>query len=593
MEIPIPNQMVTTFVILGGVMGFLIWDKFRYDIVAGTALVVAVALGAVPAKDAFRGFADDILILVASALVVSAAIERSGVVDLLLRRVAGRLDTTTRQVVVLATAVALLSAVMKNIGALAVFLPVAFQLARKHGTSPSSLLMPLSFASLLGGIMTLVGTSPNIIVSRLREQMLGEPFGMFSFTILGLTLTVIGVTFLSFGWRLLPKGRSGGTDQPFMVEDYTFEFRLPATSPFVNRTVDAFEQVGDGEVTVCAVIRDGGRRYSPSGHWWLFADDILVLRCDATVLKRLVVITKLEVIGEAKLPLATIGGNVAIAEAVVSEGSALIGATAQELRLRDHYGLNLVALSRRGHPVRQRLRSTRFRKGDLVVFQGHADDLSSLLAVLGCLPLAERNIDLSRPTRTWLPLGIVAVAMLLAGTGVAPVATAFFGAAIAMVATGALKLTDAYERIEWPILVLIGCLIPIGDALRKTGGTDLLAGWLAGWVTALPPLGAVAVVLLVAMAVTPFLNNTATVLVLAPIAATLANRLQANPDPFLMAVAVGAACDFLTPIGHQCNTLVMGPGGYRFSDYWRLGLPLTVMVALVAPPLILALWPLW
>jgi di/tricarboxylate transporter len=583
--------MLATFVVLGGVMGFLIWDKFRFDIVAGVALVVAVAIGVVPAKEAFHGFADDIVILVASALVVSAAIERSGLVDLLLRRAAGWLDTTTKQVIVLASAVALLSAVMKNIGALAVFLPVAFQLARRHGTPPSRLLMPLSFASLLGGISTLIGTSPNIIVSRLREQMLGTPFSMFSFTPLGLPLTVLGVVFLAVGWRLLPKGRGGDTGQPFMVEDYTSEFLLPADSAFVNKTVQAFEDAGDGEATICAIIRDGGRRYSPAGHWWLFAGDILVLRCDATALKRLVVQAKLQVPGEAELAQTVSENKVAVAEAVVTEGSALIGATAQSLRLRDYYGLNLVALSRRGLPVRQRIRNTRFRKGDLVVFQGHADDLPTLMAVLGCLPLAERNIDLSRPTRVWLPAAIVAVAMVLAGTGAVPVAAAFFGAAIAMVATGALKLTDAYERIEWPILVLIGCLIPISDALEHSGGTDLIAGWLAAWVTGLPPLGAVASMLLVAMAVTPFLNNTATVLVLAPIAATLAGRLHVNPDPFLMAVAVGAACDFLTPVGHQCNTLVMGPGGYRFSDYWHLGLPLSLMVAVVAPPLILWLWP--
>lgn len=583
--------MAATFAILIGVMGFLIWDKYRYDIVAGVALVVAVAVGVVPAKEAFHGFADDIVILVASALVVSAAIERSGVVDLVLRRVSGRLNTTTRQVVVLAAAVALLSAVMKNIGALAVFLPVAFQLARKHGTSASRLLMPLSFASLLGGICTLIGTSPNIIVSRLREQMLGEPFGMFSFTPLGLALTVVGVAVLGFGWRLLPGGRGTDSSQPFMVEDYTSEFLLPADSPFINKTVEAFEHAGDGEVTISNIIRDDGHRYSPAGHWWLFANDILVLRCDATALKRMVTHAKLELPGEAKLSHAVSGGEVATAEAVVTEGSALIGATAQSLRLRDHWGLNLVALSRRGHPVRQRLRDTRFRKGDLVVFQGHAEDLPTLLAVLGCLPLAERKIDLSRPTRVWLPVVIVVAAMTLAGSGAVPVAAAFFGAAITMVATGALKLTDAYERVEWPILVLIGCLIPISDALQRTGGTDLIAGWLASWVTALPPLGAVAAMLLVAMAITPFLNNTATVLVLAPIAATLANRLQANPDPFLMAVAVGAACDFLTPVGHQCNTLVMGPGGYRFADYWHLGLPLSVMVAILAPPLILLLWP--
>lgn len=581
-------DMVATFLILAGVMGFLIWDKVRYDLVAGAGLVIGMAVGVVPLKEAFKGFSDDIVILVASALVVSAAVERSGIIDALVARISRHLDSPARQVLVLAGAVAALSAVMKNIGALAILLPAAFQVANKHNVPPSRLLMPLSFASLLGGITTMVGTSPNIIVSRLREQMLGQPFGMFSFTPLGLTLSVLGVAFLSVGWRLLPR-RGGGAEAPFRIEDYTFEFLLPPGSPFVNKTVQAFEEASDGEVTVCAIHREG-RRYSPAGHWWLFAGDILVLRSDATALKRLVQLAQLEVPGEGELPLAA-SGELSVTEAVVTEGSALIGSSARDLRLRDHFGLNLAALSRRGRPVRQRIHSTRLRKGDLLVVQGRAEDVPVMLSVLGCLPLAARNIDLSRRGRAWLPLTIAAAAMAAAGSGLAPVAVAFFTAAIAMVLTGALKLTDAYERVEWPILVLIGCLIPLSEALERTGGSDLIAGWMAGWITGLPGWAAVAAILLLAMAVTPFLNNTATVLVLAPIVATLAHRLHTNPDPFLMAVAVGAACDFLTPIGHQCNTLVMGPGGYRFGDYWRLGLPLSIMVAVVSPPLILALWP--
>jgi di/tricarboxylate transporter len=583
-------QTAATFAILAGVMAFLVWDRLRYDVVAAGGLVVAVVAGVVPAKDAFAGFSDDIVIIVASALVVSAAIERSGVVDLAVGRIARHLDTTTRQVAVLGGAVAVLSAVMKNIGALAIFLPVAFQVARKHGKSPSRLLMPLSFCSLLGGIVTMIGTSPNIIVSRLRAEMLGKPFGMFDFTPLGLALSALGVAFLSVGWRLLPSARGGGDDKPFAVEDYIFEFLLPAGSPFVDKTVDAFEEAGDNDVTVAAIIREG-RRYVPAGHWWLFASDTLVLRCDAPEIKRLVVLAKLEVPGAGKLPTASAGETPAIVEAVVTEGSPLIGESARSLRLRDQFGLNLVALSRRGQPIRGRLHQARIRKGDLAVVQGHPDDLA-ILGILGCLPLAERRIVLDRPARAWVPIGILAAAMVIAGSGVAPVAMAFFGAAVAMVLTGSLKLTDAYERIEWPILVLLACLIPISDALQKTGGSELIADWMQSWITVLPPLAAVTAVLVMAMAVTPFLNNAATVLVLGPIVATLARHLNANPDPFLMAVAVGAACDFLTPIGHQCNTLVMGPGGYRFSDYWRLGLPLSAIVAVVAPPVIMALWPI-
>ncbi len=587
-------ELTATFAILAGVMALLIWDRLRYDLVASGALVLAVVLGVVPTDKAFAGFSDEIVILVASALVVSAAIERSGVVDRLVAPVSRHLDSTSKQVLVLAGTVALLSAVMKNIGALAIFLPIAIQVARKHKLSPALLLMPMSFASLLGGIITMIGTSPNIIVSRVRADLLGEPFGMFSFTPLGLTLTVLGVAFLVFGWRLLPVRGSGGNGQPFSVADYSAEVRMAAESPFVNRTVDALEEAADGEVTVCAIVREGGRRYVPAGHWWLFAGDLLVLRCDPTVLKRLITLAKLEVPGAEDITGDPDKGetDIAVEEAVITEGSALIGSTAQELKLRDHFGLNLVAVSRRGQRLRQRLRQTRLYKGDLLVFQGRRQDMAAMMGILGCLPLAHRRIDLSPPARAWIPLAILALAMGVAGAGVVPVSVAFFAAAVLMVLTGSLKLTDAYERIEWPILVLLACLIPISQALQDTGGTDLVAGWLTGLVAGLPPVLAVGAVLLVAMAVTPFLNNAATVLVLAPIAATLAVRMELNPDPFLMAVAIGSACDFLTPIGHQCNTLVMGPGGYRFADYWHLGLPLSVMVAVVAPLIIVSLWPI-
>ncbi|MEW5729764.1 MAG: SLC13 family permease, partial [Pseudomonadota bacterium] len=362
-------DLAATFALLGAVMALLVWDRLRYDVVAAGALVVAVAVGVVPADKAFVGFSDDIVILVASALVVSAAIERSGIVDRLVSPLARRLDTTPKQVVLLAGLVAALSAVMKNIGALAIFLPVALQVARRHGHSPARLLMPLSFASLLGGIVTMVGTSPNIIVSRVRADLTGEPFGMFSFAPLGLTLSVLGVAFLAFGWRLLPLNRDTGSDQPFSVSDYTAEARLPPASPFVNKTVDDLEDASDGEASVCAIVREGGRRYTPAGHWWLFADDIVVLRCDATVLKRLVTLARLEVPGAEPSPQGGQGQDeIVVEEAVVTEGSPLIGATAQELRLRDHFGLTLVALSRRGRPVRQRLRHTPLYKGDLVVF---------------------------------------------------------------------------------------------------------------------------------------------------------------------------------------------------------------------------------
>lgn len=584
-------EQATTFAIILGVMAMLVWDRIRYDLVAGAGLVAAIATGVVPADQAFAGFSDDIVVLVAAALVVSAAIERSGIVDRLLAPLVGRLDTTPKQVAVLAGTVAVLSAFIKNIGALAIFLPVALQLARRYRLPPSRLLMPLSFASLLGGTATMIGTSPNIIVSRVRADILGEPFGMFSFTPVGATLTVLGIAFLTVGWRLLPEKRRSGAAQPFTVADYTAEACLPADSPFVGKTVREFESAADGEAQVIAIIREGGRRYSPAGHWTLYGDDVLVLECDATVLKRMVGLAHLRMPGAGKLAERDTEESVVV-EAVVTQGSPLIGNSAVDLRLREHFGLHLVALSRRGVPVRVRLRRAKIQKGDLVAFVGRPEEMEDKLAILGCVPLAERRIDLAPPGRTWLPVAILATAMVVAAAELAPVAVAFFGAAVLMLLTGCLKLTDAYERIEWPILVLLACLIPLSEALARTGGTQLIAAALAATAAMVPPVVAVALILLVSMAVTPFLNNAATVLMLAPIAVSTAEALQLKPDAFLMAVAMGAACDFLTPIGHQCNTLVMGPGGYRFGDYWRLGLPLSVMVAVVAPLIITLLWPL-
>ena len=279
-------------------------------------------------------------------------------------------------------------------------------------------------------------------------------------------------------------------------------------------------------------------------------------------------------------------------EAVVTADSPLIGSTSAQLGLRAHHQVNLVALSRSGEQLTQRLHAVTFRSGDVIALQGDLNVLPDTLGELRLLPLAARGMSLGRGRNAYLPLAVLAAAMALVALQLVPVAIAFFGASVLLLLFRVLSLREAYEKVEWPILILLGALIPVSEAVRSTGGTDLIAGWLAVAAGALPPMGALALILVVAMAVTPFLNNAATVLMMAPIAAGLATNLKLNPDPFLMAVALGAACDFLTPIGHQCNTLVMGPGGYRFGDYWRLGLPLSVIVILVGVPLVAWVWPL-
>lgn len=583
------------FAILAGAVALFIWDRLRYDLVALTALLVAVVVGVVSPQDAFRGFSDDIVIIVGSALIVSAAVARSGIAEMLMRPLIPWLTRAELQIFVLATLVAFMSAFMKNIGALAILMPIAFQISRRTGQPVSRLLMPMSFAALLGGLITLIGTSPNIIASRMREEILGEPFRMFDFMPVGLTLTIVGIAFLSFGYRLLPKPQKAAPapDELFSVEGYQAEVCVPPGSPFINKTVQDLEEAGEGEVTVAAIIREGGRRYVPSAHWWIFEDDVLVLLCDAHALSRIVKEAKLELKHDKEVAGKTPEDeSVTVVEAVIKPDSAMIGRTAEQMRLRDWYGVNLLALSQHGRSASSALGRAHFRAGDLVVVRVRADEMSERLATLGLLPLAERRVKLGPSPRPWLAPAILAIAMTVAATGTTTVAVAFFGAAVALLLFKALTLKEAYDAIEWPILILLGALIPVSESLRTTGGSELVAEWLAVGTQYLPPMGSVALIMVAAMAVTPFLNNAATVLLMAPIGASLAGNLGLNPDPFLMAVAVGAACDFLTPIGHQCNTLVMGPGGYRFTDYWRLGLPLSILVLVLGTPLIAMVWPL-
>jgi di/tricarboxylate transporter len=527
--------------------------------------------------------------------VVSAAVAKSGITEIVIRPLAPYLKTTRSQVFVLVFAVIVLSTFIKNVGALAILMPVALQFAKRSGTSPSQLLMPLSFGSLLGGLITLVGTSPNVIVARVREELLGQPFQMFDYAPVGLGLSAIGLVYLTFASGMLPKDRRGGVsiDAAINIENYVVEATLPKDSPLVGKLAQDVEALGEGQVKVTTVVRERFRRYKPTRALRLRAGDVLLLEGDPLVLEKVVARGALELGGKAaETSAAGDGDTIGVVEGVVTSGSRLIGANLIEVDVRQRYDVNVLAISRRGERITQRLRSVRFVAGDVIVVQGRFDALPDTLKELGILPLAERDVGLGRGRHRWIPILILAAAILAVVFKVLPIAVAFFSAAVALLLTKSLTLREAYESVEWPILILLGALIPVSEAVRTTGATDLIAGWLHIAAGGLPPVAAMGMMLLAAMAVTPFLNNAATVLMVAPIAAGLASRLGLNPDPFLMAVAIGAACDFLTPFGHQCNTLVMGPGGYRFSDYWKLGLPLSILIVLAGVPLIAAVWPL-
>jgi len=580
--------------LLVAMMAMFVWGRFRYDVTAMLALLAGLALGIVKPKEAFTGFSDDIVIIVGSALVISAAVQRSGMVERALSLIAGRVTRIRTQLFVLTASVGVTSALVKNVGALAMLMPAAFQMAKKNKASPSVFLMPMSFASLLGGLMTLVGTSPNIIVSRVRQDMVGQPFRMFDYFPTGFGLLVIGLIFLRFGYRLLPRDRRGvpTMGEALDIKDYVTEVTIGEGSPAIDETVDQFADRHDGDVTVTSVMR-AGMRSQPQPWMTLREGDTLILGGEPDVLERVIATNKFALAGsERDVPEDRKDDEIGVIEAVIATNSPLIGRTASRMQLQRRLGINLIAVSREGERLTHRLGGTVLRAGDVIVLQGPLSLLPERLPGLGALPLAERALRLGNPGRGVLPVLILAVAMVATATGYVPVAVAFFAAAALILAIGALPLAEAYDSVEWPILIMLGALIPVSDTLRTTGASQILATWLAHVAASLPPWGAVALILVAAMAVTPFLNNAATVLVMAPIAAVFAHDLGYRPEAFLIATAMGAGCDFLTPIGHQCNTLVFGPGGYKFGDYARLGAPLSLLVVLFGTPLILMVWPL-
>ncbi|RWO40457.1 MAG: SLC13 family permease [Mesorhizobium sp.] len=587
------TPQILSFAVIFIMMAALVWGRYRYDLVAAAALLSALAVGIVPFDEAFSGFSDDIVVIVGSALLVSAGIARSGIMEVAIRRFAPNLSGVRSQLALLVIVVTILSAFVKNIGALAIMIPIAFQFARRSSVSPSIFLMPMAFGSLLGGLMTQVGTSPNVVVSRVREELTGTAFTMFDFTPVGAALAAAGTIFLVFFYWLLPvrEKLGGSVNEAIDIKNYLTEARIVRDSTVLGKTVADLMKLSGGDAIVTSILRNRTMRMTPLPDVVLKMNDILLLEGDPGALDRLVSQGKLSVTGSRASGDDTAGELVAI-EAVIGENSPLIGWTAQRLALYHRFNVNLLAVSRHGERPDRRLAEIQLRLGDVIVLQGNAATIPEILRELGCLPLAERAILLGSVRKGVVPVTILALAMMATAFGLLPVSVAFFTAAVGMVLFKVIPVRDVYQSLDGPILVMLAVLIPVSDSLRSTGATGVIAGELARLGTVLPATGALTLILVAAMAVTPFLNNAATVLVMAPIAAAFAGDLGYRPEAFLMAVAIGAGCDFLTPIGHQCNTLVMGPGGYRFSDYPRLGLPLSFLVVIVAVPMLMIVWPM-
>ena len=590
------SSQALLFVILASAMGLFIWGRYRYDIVAFGALVVATLFGIVPAEQAFLGFGHPAVITVAAVLVISRALQNSGVVDM----IAVRLEAATRNPLIhigaLTGLAAVLSGFMNNVGALALLMPVALQTAAATGRSPAQLLMPLSFGSILGGLMTLMGTPPNIIIASYRQELTDQSFGIFDFSPIGVVLAIIGVLFITFiGWRLIPKERRGNksTEDMFEITDYITELRVLEDSPLIGKGLKNLETMADDEVLGVGVLRGDNHIIAGARYARLRPGDIVILESDPSALAKFVEAAKLELVGKEAFDTEDLESEEAgVIEAVISPGSRLVKRTFAGLRLGKRFNMNLIAIARQGKPFKKRLDKVRLKEGDVLLLQGERDSLIETAVELGCLPLAERGLRIRSRPKPLIPVGIFAAALIAAVTGLLPVYVAFTAAIVALVLMQVVSVREVYSSIDWPVVILLGAMIPLGRALETTGGTDLIAGGIVTIAGGLGPLFIMALLLVVAMTLSDVMNNAATAVVMAPIAATLAGQLGVNLDPFLMAVAIGASCAFLTPIGHQNNVLVMGPGGYKFGDYWRMGLPLEILIVAVSIPLIALVWPL-
>lgn len=571
------------------------WGKIRYDLVAIICLVLLVITGALPAESAFSGFSHPAVITVGMILIVSHGLSKSGLIEWMAKWMMEKELSFVLQLAILCTMVSIASAFMNNVGALAMTIPLVIHISKKSGHSPSYYLMPIAFASLLGGMTTLIGTPPNIIISTIRSSHSGSPFGMFDFSPVGIGLTILGLIFIiSFGWKLVPKRLSSGDENgKFNIDDYITEVIITSDSKLKDEPRSAIHTYTKGNIQILNIIRNNQMTYAP-GRKFVFKEmDVLTIQGDPDDIKTFIDESKTQLAAKEKNKKTTKETeDISLTEAVVRNNSIIVDRTASEMNLSYRFGVNLLAISRRDQKIRKRIDQVAFQEGDVLLIQGETDKIDEALDSMGCLPLADRGINLGQPKKILLTLSIFGFALLLILTNLLPIELAFTISAILIVLFKIIPLREVYTAIDWPVIILLGAFLPLGTALETSGGAKWIADQILLLKDTLPPWFLLGLVLVVTMFLSDIINNAATVVLMAPIGIGVAEGLGVSADPFLMAVAVGGSCAFLTPIGHQSNALVMGPGGYAFTDYLRLGIPLEILIVLIGTPLIMFFWPL-
>jgi len=584
------------FAILITVMALLIWGRWRYDLIAFSALIMALLIGIVPVDQAFSGFGHPATVIVALVLVISRGLSNSGAIELLTKRVVRTGRPVSLHVGVMSTIGAALSTVMNNVAALALLMPVDIDTANKARRSPALTLMPLSFATILGGMVTLIGTPPNIIVATFREEAVGEPFRMFDFTPVGAACAAAGVLFIALvGWRLIPPERRQGNaaKQLFEIDDYLAELEINEGSKVVGSTIGDLEVLPESrEIQILGLIRNEQPLPGASRQTGIEAGDVLLVQGGPEGIEKFAAKIGLKYMGADKAPEIRSLADLVLTEVVVPENAVIDGQSVGALRLRSRFGVNLVGVSRRGLNIRTRLRQFVIQPGDILLLMGSADTVAEVTRYLGCLPLAKRGLQLIHREKASLAALIFGVAIAFASSGLVQLPVVLGGVVALYAFTGIVPLRELYDNIEWPVIVLLGSLIPLGQAFETTGGASLVAGQLVAMAHGYSHVMVLIVLMVITMILADVINNTATAVIASPVAIDIARELSVTADPFLMGVAVASCCPLLTPIGHKNNTLILGPGGYKFGDYWRLGLPLELLVLAISIPLIQIVWPM-
>jgi len=573
-------------------VGLFIWGRWRYDAISLGVLSVFVLLGYIKPEEAFEGFSHPAVITVALVLLISKGLERSGFISVIGRKLQAYANSEIQFMISITFFAAILSSFMNNIGAMAMLLPITLGICQKMNWNPSKFLIPLSFASILGGMNTKIGTPPNIIISEFRNDFADKDFAFFDFAFAGVPVSILGILFIALiGWRLIKKRPINSENNPLIeLEDYLVEMVITENSKLIEKRALDFRQELDTDTALMGQIDENGKKIEIHGNQKLYEGQILIMKINPDMVADIQQEFGLDIDSENDLTsIEDLGGI----EAIIVPKSRLIGRKYQYFKRLIGRDLSLLGLWRRGLKFRFRLSNEIFKVGDvlLIANRGEKNNISEKLELAGLMPLWQREFDVARdPTKIFIAFGLFAICLLLVIFNYVPIVVAFLICVIGFVSSKLLTGEGVYRHIDWPVVILLAAMIPIGNTLISYGITDSVSSYLAGLSSTVDYVWLVVLIMIITMFLSDIINNAATAVIMAPLAVSLADKINQPIEPFLMSVAIGASCAFLSPIGHQCNTLVMAPGNYKFGDYWKVGLPLEILIILISIPAIIFYW---